>query len=330
MRFTVLTALMAMALVVPSVPNVHAQSNQLEESQMAVMSFDIHMDQIRDSEMAAVLDLESKMQSLPNADKFDQTTVNRIYGASSAPASMEAAQTYQGGGPSPVEFFTRMELVDSAAADELMEKIESEGEAVEMGGETYYKSTKENSPENFIAHRVDETTVEIGTEAYLLRPDRKVFTDGLTAAFKNAPDEAVKIAIDLAGAPELVAELQAMAAENGPPNFAAYYDLIGGMSALHLTADMDGPNLLTLGVTGKTEEEAEEIAGGLGSLVGMGQMMGMGMVGNLKQNSPEVGGMVEKILTELRAEREDGSNDISIKVIHPEGLGEAIKGMMGN
>ena len=329
MRFTVLTALMTVALVVPSVPNVHAQSNQLEESQMAVMSFDFHMDQIRKSEMAGVLDLESKMESLPNADKFDQTKVNRIFGASSAPASMEVAQSYQGEGPLPVEAFVRMEFVDSAAADEVMEKIETGGEAVEMGGKTYYKSTEDKAPENFMAHRVDETTVEMGTEAYLLRSDRKVFTEGLTAAFKNAPDEAIKIAFDLAGAPELVAELQAMAAENGPPNFAAYYDLIGSMSALHLTADMDGPNLLTLGFTGKSEEEAEEIAGGLGSLVGMGQMMGMGMVGNLKQQSPEVGGMVEKMVMGLKADRADGSNDISVKLIHPEGLGTAIKGMMG-
>ena len=174
MRFTILTALLTVALVVP---NVHAQSNQLEESQMAVMSFDIHMDQIRKSEMAGVLDLESKMSSLPNADKFDPSKVNRIFGATSAPESMESAQTYQGGEPSPVEFFTRMELVDSAAADELMEKIKSEGEAVEMGGETYYKSTEDKAPDNVMAHRVDDTTVEMGTEAYLLRPDRKVFTD---------------------------------------------------------------------------------------------------------------------------------------------------------
>ena len=326
MRFTILTALMTVALVVP---NVHAQSNQLEESQMAVVSFDIHMDQIRNSEMAGVLDLEDKMSSLPNADKFDPSKVNRIFGASSAPASMEVAQSYQGEGPLPVEAFVRMEFVDSAAADEMMKKIEAGGEAVEIGGKTYYKSTEDKAPENFMAHRVDDTTLEMGTEAYLLLPDRKVFTDGLTTAFKNAPDEAIKIAFDLAGAPELVAELQAMAAENGPPNFAAYYELIGGMSAMHLTADMDGPNLLTIGVTGKTESEAEEIAGGLGSLVGMGQMMGMGMVGNLKQQSPEVGGMVEEMLMGLKADRGDGSNDISIKLIHPEGFGKAIKGMMG-
>ena len=150
----------------------------------------------------------------------------------------------------------------------------------------------------------------------------------MTAAFKNAPDEAVKIAFDLAGAPELVAELQAMAAENGPPNFAAFYELIGAMSALHLTADMDGPNLLTIGVTGKSSEDAENLEGGLGSLVGMGQMGGMAMIGNIKQQSPEVGEMVEKMLMGLKAERGDGSNDISIKLIHPEGLGEAIKGMM--
>lgn len=326
MRFTILSALLLMALLVP---NLHAQSNQLEQSQMAVVSFDIRMDQIRQSAMANVLDLESKMKTaVPNGNDFDPNNVNRIFGASSAPESMASAQAYQGEGPLPVEAFIRMELINSEAADMLMEKIESKGEAVEIGGQTYYKSTDEDAPENFLAHRVDETTVEVGTEAYLLRPDRKVFTDGLTEAWKKAPNEAIKIAFDLAGAEKLVGELQEMAAENGPPNFAAYYELIGAMSALHLTADMDGPNLLTIGVSGKSESEAEELEGGLGSLVGMGQMMGMGMVGNLKQQSPELGGMVEQMLKALKAERADGSKDVSIKLIHPDGFAEAISGMM--
>ncbi len=328
MRFTILSALLLVALVVP---NLHAQSNQLRQSQMAVVSFDIRMDKIRGSAMAAILDLENKMkQAAVNSDDFDPSDVNRIFGASSAPESMAAAQSYSGEGPLPVEAFVRIELKSSAAVEKMMGEIEKKSDPIEIGGQTYFKSNEEEAPENFLAHRVDETTIEVGTEAYLLRADRKVFTDGLTKAWKKVPDEAVRIAMDLEGTDKLMAELQEMATENGPPNFAAYYELIGAVSGLHITIDMDGPNLLTLGFTGKSESEAEEVEGGLSSLVGLAQVMSGGLVGSIKQQAPEVGGMVEEMVQALKVERADKSSDISLKLIHPEGFADAINGLMGN
>lgn len=325
MRFTILPALLLVALVVP---NLHAQSNQLEKSQMAVVSFDINLDKIRNSEMSKTLDLESKINdAAPKSDSLDPASIKRVFGAMSAPESMEEAQAYKGEGPLPVEFFARVELVDSAAAEKAMKQFQEKGEAVEIGGKTFYKPTDDGAPEGMLAHLVDGSTIEMGTEAYLLRADRKVFTDGLTAAWKKAPNEAVKIAMDLEGSAGLVAELQEMAAASGPPNFAAYYELIGAISDMHITIDMDGDNLLTLGLTGKSESEAEELEGGLGSLIGMGQMLGMSQVGQLKQMSPDLGAMAEKILEALKAGRE--GKDVSIKVIHPEGLAGAIKAMMG-
>lgn len=326
MRFIILPALLLVALVVP---NLHAQSNQLEQSQMAVVSFDINMDKIRNSEMSKTLDFEKQIEKAAkrSSDNLDPAKVKRVYGASSAPESMEEAQGYQGEGPLPVEFFARVELVDTAAAEEAIKQIQEKGEAVEIGGKTFYKSTDDDAPEGLFAYRVDDTTIEMGTKAYLLRPDRKVFTEGLNAAWKKVPDEAVKIAMDLEGASGLVAELQKMAADNGPANFAAYYELIGAISDMHITIDMDGDNLLTIGMTGKSESQAEDIEGGMNSLIGMGQMMGMGQIGQLKQMSPDLGGMAEKMLEALTASRT--GEDVSIKLIHPEGLAAAIKGMMG-
>jgi len=329
MRFNILPAMLCMALLAALlVPNLHAQSNQLEQSQMAVVSFDINLEKIRNSEMAQTLDLESKIKdAAPNSDKFDPNKVKRIFGATSAPESMEEAKGYKGEGPLPVEFFARVELIDSEAADEAISQIESKGEAVEIGGKTFYKSTDDDAPEGLLAHRVDDSTIEMGTKAYLLRADRKVFTEGLNAAWKKAPDEAVKIAMDLEGASGLVAELQKMAAENGPPSFGAYYELIGAVSDMHITIDMEGDNLLTIGMTGKSESQAEDIEGGVGSLIEMGKMFGMGQVGQLKKMSPDLGGMAEQMMEALNAGRE--GKDVSVKLIHPEGLAGAIKGMMG-
>lgn len=322
------TAVVMTALLTPA---VQAQSNQLEEQQMAVVCFDFRLDKIRESDMSDTLDLESKIKGMvPANDGMDPKEVNRVFGAMSAPESMEAAQGYAGEGPLPIEVFVRVEFATADAADKMIAKAEEKGEADEIGGKVYYRPTEAAAPDNFIAHRVDETTVEMGTEAYLLRSDRKVFTEGLTASWEKTPSEAIRIAMDLAGAETLVSQLQELAAKNGPPNLAAYYELIGNISDVRLTADMDGDNLLTLGVTGKSGSETEDLEGGLKSLVGLGQIAGMGMVGQLKQQLPELGGAVEKMLTELKAERVAGSDDIEIKIIHPEGFAEALKGMMGN
>ena len=325
MRFTILSALLLVALVVP---NLHAQSNQLEQSQMAVVSFDISMEKIRNSEMSKTLDLESKIgNATPNSDKFDSAGVKRIFGAASVPESIKDVRGYQGEGPLPVEFFARVEMIDSAAADDAMKQIQEKGEAVEIEGKKFYKSAEEDAPEGLLAHMVDDSTIEMGTEAYLTRADRKVFTEGLTAAWKKVPDEAVKIAMDFEGAPGLVAELQEMATASIPENFAAYAELIGGISGMHITIDMDGDNLLTIGMTGKSESQAEEIEGGLGSLIGIGQLAGMGQVGQLKQISPDLGAMVEQILEALKADR--AGKDVSVKLIHPDGLADAIKVITG-
>ena len=327
MRFSMsmCVALLAVALVVP---NLHAQSDQLKENQMAVVSFDIRLDKLRDSEMAKTLGVEDRVKGMvPPGSDIDPSEVKRVFGAMSAPESVAAAGAYQGDGPLPMEVFVRIEFVDSAAADKMFEQINADSKSEEIGGKTYMRPTDGGAPENLLAHRVNETTMEFGTEAYLLRADRKVFTDGLTAAFGKAPNEAIRIAMDLEGAGPLVEELQGMAAESGPPNFAAYYELIGAISDMHISIDADGPNLLTLGMTGKSESEAEDLEGGLGSLVGMGQMFGMGAIGSFKEQSPELGGMAEEILTKLKAERE--GDQVVIKLIHPEGFAEAVQGMVG-
>ena len=325
MRFTILSALLLVALVVP---NLHAQSNQLEQSQMAVVSFDLNMDKIRNSEMSKTLDLEGKIDdATPQSDSLDPANVKRVFGATSLPGAIKDVQGYKVEGPLPVEFFARVELISSAAADNAMKQIQEKGEAVEIEGKTFYKSTEDDAPEGLLAHLVGDSTIELGTEAYLLRADRKVFTEGLTAAWKKVPDEAVKIAMDFEGAPDLVAELQEMATASIPENFAAYAELIGGISGMHITIDMDGDNLLTIGMTGKSESQAEEIEGGLGSLIGIGQLAGMAQVGQLKQISPDLGAMVEQILEALKADRE--GNDVSVKLIHPDGLADAIKAITG-
>lgn len=325
------TILLTLAMVALLVPRVQAQSKQLEEKQKAIASFDIRFEKVRDSDLAETLGLKELVKRFSSPRQTaGPGDITRITGAISAPDSMEDFKGFNGRKDLPIEMSLRLELVDSEVADKVMAGVKKSGEPIEINGKTFFRATDGSAPSNLLAHRIGDTTVEMATEAYLMQSGREFFTEGLNALLDKTPDEAVRIAVDFSKAESFVKELQDLIDENGPPNFSAYYELIGGISGLRLTADVEGANLLTLGLTGKSDDQTEELEGGLKSLVGIGQMMSMGAVGQIKQQSPKLGAAVETIVNELKVDRAEGSNDIEVKIVHPDGFAEAVKTMIGN
>lgn len=325
MRTILFSALMLIGLF--GAPTVSAQSNQLEESQKAVLVFDFRLEKLKSSEVAKSLNIAEKIEQArpPSGDMPSPDKIVRVFGAVSAPEDISEIQGFQGGGPLPVEFFSRIELEDAAALNEAMETIMEKSDAVEMGGKTYYKPNEEDAPDNIMATKVNDTTIEFGTTAYITRADRKVFTDGLTAAWKKSPDDAVRLAIDLEGAESLIEVAMAQGKAAAPPNFAPFIDLLGAASDLRISMDLEGENLLTIGTTGKSESEAEDLAGGLNTLVGFGQMFGTQAIQGLKQQSEEMGNMAEGMLKSLEAVQDGDS--VILAIPRPEGFAEAVKSM---
>jgi len=323
MRTILFSALMLIGLI--AAPTVSAQSNQLEESQKAVLVFDFRFDKLKASEAAQALNIAEKIQQarpqsedMPNPDK-----IARVFGAVSAPEDISEIQGLRSGGPMPVEFFSRIEMEDAEALNETMELLLEKSEAVEMDGKTYYKPNDEDAPDNIMAAKVNDTTLEYGTTAYITRADRKVFTDGLTTAWQKSPKgDAVRVAIDLKGASSLIEVAVAQGKENLPPNFAPFIDLLSAASDLRISMDFDGANLLTIGTTGKTESDAEDLEGGLNTLVGFGQMFGTQAIQGLKQQSEELGTMAEGMLKSLEAVRDGDS--VILAVPRTEGFAEAL------
>lgn len=326
MRTILFSALMLIGLI--AAPTVCAQSNQLEESQKAVLVFDFRFDKLKSSEVAKSLKVAEKIkQFTPSSEDMpDPEKIVRVFGAVSAPEDLSEIQASREGGPLPVEFFSRVEMEDAAALDEAMETIMGKAEAVEMGGNTFYKPNEEGAPENMMVTKVNDTTMEYGTTAYITRADRKVFTDGLTAAWQALPqEEAVRLAIDLEGVSSLVDIAVSKGKEAAPPNYAPFIDLLSAASDLRISMDFDGENLLTIGTTGKSESEAEDLAGGLNTLAGFAKIFGTQSVQGLKQRSEELGTMVEGMLKSLEAVRE--GNRVQMAIPRPEGFAEALSNL---
>jgi len=325
MRSILFSTLMIGLAYFITAPSVSAQSDQLEESQKAVLVFDLRFDKLKSSEAAKSLKIAEKIQSArpPSEDMPSPDKIVRVFGAVSAPEDISEIQGARGEGPLPFEFFARIELEDAESLNDAMEQLMEKSDAVDMGGQTYYKPNDESAPENIMVTKVNDTTMEFGTTAYITRADRKVFSDGLTASWKKSPDDAVRVAIDLAGASNLIDVAVAQGKEALPPNFAPFIDLLSAASDLRISMDFEGENLLTIGTTGKTESDAEDLEGGLNALVGFGQMFGIQAVEGLKQQSEKLGTMAGDILKSLEAVRDGDS--VTLAIPRPEGFAEALK-----
>jgi hypothetical protein len=303
--------------------------SELQEKQKAVVVFDVRMDMIRDCALGKTLKLEDKLNAMhaqsgdngPNPSKLE-----RIFGAMSAPEDMASAMSIQMG-DMPMEFFVRMKFKDADSAKAILAEAEKDnGGTVEKDGKTFYKAPPSSGmPEGLLMHAVDDTTVEMGTEAYVFMKNRTPFTDNLKAAWEKSPNEAIRIAMDLQGAKGLISEAVEMGKQQGGgnPMVGVYLDLVDNMKDVGISLDFSGKNLLTIRATGVNDSDAVELKEGLDSLLGMAKMGGQTQLPNIKQMDPEGGAVLEKILNSLNAKSE--GTDVSVVIPKPEGFDKAVE-----
>lgn len=302
--------------------------SELQENQKAVVVFDIRMDMIRDCALGKTLKLEEKLNDMhaqqgengPNPAKIE-----RVFGAMSAPENIASAMSIQMG-QLPMEFFVRMKFADAETAKLVLdEAVNDNGGTVEKDGKTFYKAPPASGmPEGVMMHAVDETTIEIGTEAYVYLNSRRPFTENLSQAWEKSPNEAIRIAMDLEGAKGLIAEAVAMGKEQaGNPMVGEYLGLIDNMKDLRISLDFAGKNLLTLNATGVSEDEAEELKSGLDSLLGTAKFAGQAGLAQMREMDPGGADVAAKILDSLNAK--SSGTEVSVAIPKPEGFDKAIE-----
>jgi hypothetical protein len=298
-----------------------AQTDTLEEKQKAVVVFDIRMDSIRSSELAKKLKLTEKlseMRTQSGDDGPDPSTMDRIFGAMSAPENMESAMAIQMG-EMPFDFFVKVSFNDEASVNDLVAKAtEKEFETVDHDGESFFKMPEEGGPAGVLMHKVDAKTIELGTEGYLFRPDRNLLTDNLKAADQNSPNAAVRLALDVAGAKGLVDEMVAMGQQQAPPPFGEFIGLIDNIQDISFILDVSGNDLLKVTATGVNQEDAVELKEGLDSLLGLAKNGIKTMLPMIRQQDPDGAAVMERLSETLNATNENET--VSITIPTPEGF----------
>ena len=333
MRAVILSLLLALSAIV--VAPVDAQSS-LKEEQKAVLVFDLRMEMLSSSPLGKQIKLAemvTEAQKQSGQGGADPSKVVRMFGAVSAPKSLAEVENLQPNDEAPFEFFMRSKFQDSESATEAFNDAVEKGgdrlEQIEKDGHTFYKSLEDGEmPPGFMLHQVDETTIEIGTEAYVFHPDRKVFTDNLKAAWGKAPNEAIRLAVDLKGAEGLVADLVEQGKNNAPmPGAEAYLELINNISNMGVSLDLSGKNLLSLRATANDSEQVEDLKGGLDSMLFLAQGAGKQAVQQFPL-PPDVKQVAESILNSLAA-RQDG-NDVIVEIPRPDGFEKAVAALVSS
>lgn len=324
MRISVLAAVMAMVTMAFVQSDATAQS--ASDQQNSAVMFDINFEKLKGSKLASTLGIEAQLAKVAQRDdsKPDPGKLLRVVGAMSAPTSVAEAQSMSAG-QMPVDFYARMQFEDTAGADKMIAKAETDSSGkLERDGKTFYRPKADGkNPENLLMHRVDETTIEIATESYAFLPNRDVLTQGLQDAWAKTGDDSIRLAIDVEAAAGVINEAVEMgkASVKGTPQEAqlsAYLGLIDNMKNLRLGIDFSNDNLLTIQATGVDEKQAKELQGGLDAILGLAKMMGGMQLQGLQQQDPQAGAVVAQVLDALKANREN--TEVSVIIPHPEGL----------
>ena len=318
---TIAMAVLCLATLVGQV-NVSFGQSDLADEDRATAMFDIQFNKMRDGDFAEEMgdEFDDLFSSMPK-DGMKPEQVNRISGMMTIPNSLDEFQQMESSPMAGMDYLFKMEFVDSEATETMLAKMKEEGESVEIDGKTYITNSE---IEGMLGQKVNDTTIEMGTQKYLSQTTRDLLSANLKTAFSKTEDVGFRFVIDLASESDLIAEAMAMATtqSGGDPMAAGMIQLMDNMADLRLTFDLDAPKMLSLAMTGKDEEQAIELQGGLDGILGMAKMFG----GQATQDipDPELAKAAKGIVMGLKATR-DGNN-VAIDIARPANLEDAIRG----
>ena len=325
MRFKLLalTCVIAASMLAPQTS--FAQSD-LKKSTVV---FDLRLNMMRNGKTMKGLGIDGEMlKKMTNAnnDVFDIAEVDRIFGAMTMPESVQGFAAMQNSSEDlPIDFFVQVKFKDAKSAKANYERAEGDSEKETIGGKTYIRPP--NSPKNIVAQMYDDTTMEIGTKKYILQSSRnnELFSEGLNAAWKQAPNHSIRIAIDLDGERKLINEAVAMAKQQMPdPTLGGMLELINNARNLRLSIDMDDATMFELGATGVSEEDAETLREGLGGLLTIAKMGGGQAASQIPD--PNAKALAKEVLGSLSSKR--SGNEVKIAIPRPKTLDAALKSAM--
>ena len=290
----------------------------------AVLMMEVDLKKILGSEIAKLLNLEGKLKDLPNVQsgEVEMGDFSKITAIASLPKSV-ADFSAALGEKSPFHLYFATTFANPEVADQAFSKIKEQSEVVEIEGQTYFKATDPRSPQWLMTKRVSDSAFAFGDQTYLSQGGQNFSSKGLKAAWGTMTNQAVRLALDLEGMPELRKDLIKTISAQIPESFAVYPNLLNNINDLRVTVDPDDKNMLTLSATGKDAEMATEFSQGLNSILLLAKFQLLGEASKIPDEK------VQSVLKDVANSLSTSvtGNEVKLVVPRPEGLLDAIKGI---
>ena len=328
-KFLMIAMSVALALTVQ--PNTAlAQELQLKENQKSVALFDIRIDHLIKDLIAAGVEQKTIDQINPFQNTLPSPSkIERVFGALCFPENLDVAIAMMAGSSPkngfPFEFFVRFKFIDTDSLEREHDIFKKKSITVTLEDGKEYMTAKQGLQHNMIfARRVDKTTFEVGTKAYLVQPKRNFFTDRLKTAYASAPKESIRLIVDLETRRELLQ--QYVEWSKASPKLgvfaSAYLDLIDNTKSLTVTSSMSSENLLTVIAEANSDSDAEELAEGIDALLATYKLVFARMAAQITpQAGPEMQGPLKEVkaVVDSLATIQSGST-VKLLVEKPEGF----------
>ena len=305
----------------------------LREDQRAVVVLDLRIGQLIEEFVAAGFEKE-RFEGMQLSGPLAATSVSqveRIYGATSLPKDIEtlnqivensllkdfpvfpsvAWQALTNG------CFLQIKFVDKPAADQVEASWKKKTPKMKMGGFNYNIPWGQKKDDAFFAQRVDEMTIEFGSKGCLLQSDRSFFTDRLNAAYQAAPQEALRLVLDLETRRDVLKNVIKLGKKEVPRTAHAYLELVEILKSVALTHSFNSENLMSLIAEANSDADAEEVAAGLSSVLQIGKVGFATVFSQISRGAPEGAkepmAMVKGMVDGLKADQSGATVKVLVK-----------------
>ena len=246
----------------------------LEESQKATMLFDVQLQRLQEGELMKALGLVEQLQMMQQqaGGGMDASKLSRIFGCMSLPDSVAELNNQDPTAPLPLDMFVQMNYVDEASAKAALDEMMAQ---MEKDGEMYKPAEGAMMPPNIRMKMPNSKTMVMGTEGYINRSPKELFSVGLASSWSKFGDAPIRISLDMKGEASLLKEAVEMGKASTQDHDAkAMLDLVDNAEDVRLSIDPDGSTLIELAATGVDDNQAEELRGGLDMVLGFAKLGG--------------------------------------------------------
>ncbi len=315
--------------------NVNAQDS-IKDSERAPIIFDVDIQKLRKDPFFKSVPIEKMLQDegmIPPEEMFDAKSVIRIYGAFQFPKSMEDVMGMGPNSDLPFNFFVRVGFADGKSLNKIYEEVSRNAGKVEKNGKTYLTAPEGEGPSNFFIHKVDEKTLEFGTDKYVFNKDRKVLTKSVEKLWKKIDSNtAVRVAYDVEASRKFLTEAMDMIMEESPMGegeiamFKEVVSFVKDVRVASLGMDLASKKMLELISESKDAKGATAVKETLDGLLYIARTGGKAGIKQMPIKDKAAVGAMTDIVNQLKAKQKD--NVVSITINRPENFDEAMKGFI--